>query len=258
MNSKEILKSIKNPNGGIILTLNINSNPDEIVKNIINKFTGLSLNSLDNYIDLIKINASTKSINKNDILNIKNQFAHRSIVDNKLKIYYLKNIDKVNNFSFSALLKFLEEPQDNILGIFTTKNISNIPQTIVSRCQTYSLEADELALKEILTKNQISNTDWLANVFYDINEITEAIDNPNLSILNQLYYFFTENKLEDIKSHWDSFKKLDYKEIELLLEILILNSNNQKSQYLMEIIEEIKFNPIKYLLFNKIFMIMEK
>ncbi|MBR2652702.1 hypothetical protein IKD56_05195 [bacterium] len=159
MNSKEILKSIKNPNGGIILTLNINSNPDEIVKNIINKFTGLSLNSLDNYIDLIKINASTKSINKNDILNIKNQFAHRSIVDNKLKIYYLKNIDKVNNFSFSALLKFLEEPQDNILGIFTTKNISNIPQTIVSRCQTYSLEADEFALKEILTKNQISNTD---------------------------------------------------------------------------------------------------
>lgn len=258
MNISNILKSISNPNGGIILLLNKNSNPDKIVKNIINKFNDIKINNLNDYMNLIQINTMTKTLNKNDILEIKNQFSYNITNNEKLKIYYIKNIDNINNFCFNSLLKFLEEPHDNTLGIFTTKNISIIPNTIVSRCQIYSLDSDDECLEKILKFNNLSNNHWVSKTFYDVNEIIEIINNSNFNIINNLYYFFIKTNLDNIKSYWDDFKKLNYKEIEILLNILLLTVDNFKAEQINKIIEEIKFNPIKYLIFNKIFIIMEK
>ena len=41
----------------------------------------------------------------------------------------------MNDTSFNKMLKFLEEPEDNILGFYITRNKDSVANTIVSRCE---------------------------------------------------------------------------------------------------------------------------
>ena len=77
-------------------------------------------------------------IKKEQILNLEKEFKNTSILDNK-KIYIIKNADKMNLYASNTLLKFLEEPNDNIVGILLTDNKYKLLPTIVSRCQCLSL-----------------------------------------------------------------------------------------------------------------------
>ena len=53
----------------------------------------------------------------------------------KENIYVIKNAEKLNGSSANAMLKFLEEPDDNILGFFITNYSNNVISTIKSRCE---------------------------------------------------------------------------------------------------------------------------
>lgn len=55
---------------------------------------------------------------------------------NNYKIGIIKNADNLNINGFNALLKTLEEPNEKVIIILTTKNLSLIPKTIISRAQT--------------------------------------------------------------------------------------------------------------------------
>ena len=56
----------------------------------------------------------------------------------------------------NSLLKFLEEPEDDIIAILSCKNISAVLPTIISRCQQIKLvgksENDEVETNEELTR----------------------------------------------------------------------------------------------------------
>ena len=56
---------------------------------------------------------------------------------NQLKqiIYIIKNCEKLNSSSANCILKFLEEPEDDIIAILLTDNINMVLPTIKSRCQ---------------------------------------------------------------------------------------------------------------------------
>lgn len=77
-------------------------------------------------------------IKKEQILNLEKEFKNTSILNNK-KIYIIKNADKMNMYASNTLLKFLEEPSDNIIGILLTNNKYKLLPTIISRCQCLSL-----------------------------------------------------------------------------------------------------------------------
>lgn len=97
----------------------------------------------ESYPDLYIIEADGNYIKKNQLLNLQKDFSNKSLLDGK-RIYLIKNAEKLNPSSANTILKFLEEPEDNIVAILLTDNRYHILDTILSRCQILSLNKNNL------------------------------------------------------------------------------------------------------------------
>ena len=84
-----------------------------------------------NYVDFLVLDSET-SIKKDDITTLKAELSVKAF-HNK-RIYWLKNIENMTPQAANAILKFLEEPEENIIAILSCKNISAVLPTILSRC----------------------------------------------------------------------------------------------------------------------------
>ena len=91
----------------------------------------LNKNSLPS---LIVIWPDGKNIKKEQILSLKKQFSTKPIYT-KENIYIINQAETLNASSANTMLKFLEEPEDDILGFFITNNSNNVINTIKSRCE---------------------------------------------------------------------------------------------------------------------------
>lgn len=85
-------------------------------------------------------------------------------VDGNYKVYILDEVHMLSKSAFNALLKILEEPPAHVKFIFATTELDKVPQTILSRCQKFSLrhvDKDELIkhFKYILDKEGIKADD---------------------------------------------------------------------------------------------------
>ncbi len=89
----------------------------------------------NNLPNLITIEPDGQMIKKAQIEDLKTAFETKPIYS-KYNIYLIKNAEKLNGSSANAMLKFLEEPNEGILGFFLTNNKDIIMPTIKSRCQT--------------------------------------------------------------------------------------------------------------------------
>ena len=88
-----------------------------------------------NYLpSLIVVSPDGMNIKKEQILDLKKQFSTVPIYT-KENIYVIKNAEKLNGASANTMLKFLEEPEPNIIGFFITDNANNVISTIRSRCE---------------------------------------------------------------------------------------------------------------------------
>ena len=58
----------------------------------------------------------------------------------KYKFFIIDEVHMLTTQAFNALLKILEEPPPYLIFILATTNPEKIPQTIVSRCQRFSLQ----------------------------------------------------------------------------------------------------------------------
>lgn len=58
----------------------------------------------------------------------------------KRKCYIIDEVHMLTKEAFNALLKTLEEPPRHVLFILATTNLEKVPQTIISRCQTFSFK----------------------------------------------------------------------------------------------------------------------
>lgn len=98
----------------------------------------------NNYLpSLIVIEADGKNIKKEQVLDLKSRFCSLPTFT-KENIYILKEAEKLNNFSANTMLKFIEEPEDHIIGFFLTNNINNVINTIRSRCEIISVKYDNV------------------------------------------------------------------------------------------------------------------
>ena len=100
----------------------------------------------DNYVDLKIIEPDGSMIKKKQMLDLQDEFNNKSLLDNK-RIYIIKEADKLNQSSANTILKFLEEPEDDIVAILVTNNRYSVIETILSRCQILSLK--KLVLTDI-------------------------------------------------------------------------------------------------------------
>ncbi len=77
-------------------------------------------------------------IKKEQLLELQNNVKNKPILGKKI-VYIIKNCEKLNQSSANSILKFLEEPADDIIAILLTDNLSNVISTIKSRCQVINL-----------------------------------------------------------------------------------------------------------------------
>lgn len=113
-----------------------------------------------NYPELKIISADGMYIKKQQIIELQREFS-RSSVEGKKRVYIIRDCEKMRPEAANSMLKFLEEPEDNIIAILMTNNINNVLSTIISRCKVIKLnnistdvvtndeELEDLAIKFI-------------------------------------------------------------------------------------------------------------
>lgn len=127
-------------------------------------------------------------IKKEQLVELQNEFKTKSLLANK-KIYIITDATKLNTSSSNSILKFLEEPADNIIAILLADNIHQLLDTIVSRCQIVSLvnKKTKENLLESLISVKLDNLDEIKE--NTINYINELEKNKKEMILFNKKYF---------------------------------------------------------------------
>ena len=88
------------------------------------------------YFDVIFVDGYERSIRKDDVENILDEFSRTSLETSGKKVYILANINNASAKVLNMILKFMEEPSSsNTFGIFITDRKDDLLPTIVSRCQ---------------------------------------------------------------------------------------------------------------------------
>ena len=125
-------------------------------------------------------------------------------VSSKYKIYIIDEVHMLSTSAFNALLKTLEEPPAHGIFIFATTEMSKIPQTIVSRCQSFdfkklSIDAIAATLKDIVGKESVSATE---PALYAIAREARGSLRDSLSMLDKVISFagndFTDTDVMNI------------------------------------------------------------
>ncbi len=101
---------------------------------------------------------------------------------NNVKIYIINAAEKLSATVYNALLKTLEEPENNIYAFLITNNIDMVPETIKSRCQKIYLNSNVIN-QEIddsiinISEKLIENIElYGVNTIYKYNKIYSEID----------------------------------------------------------------------------------
>ena len=82
-------------------------------------------------------------IKKEQLLGLQKQFSYKAIQGNK-KVYIIYEAEKMNSSAANCMLKFLEEPEDDIIAILISNNIHQLLPTILSRCQIITFKQNKI------------------------------------------------------------------------------------------------------------------
>ena len=122
-------------------------------------------------------------IKKDQLSGLQKDFSTKAVTAST-KVYIIDQAEKMNEAAANSILKFLEEPEDNIVAILVVNNAEMLLDTISSRCQK---------IKLINKKNVIGNTDLerVANyIFDDKTKQMEFIQNEqSKNMLNSIIKF---------------------------------------------------------------------
>ena len=160
----------------------------------------------------------------------------------KYKVYIIDEVHMLSIGAFNALLKTLEEPPEHVIFILATTDPQKIPNTIISRCQTFQFKKispndikqmlKKIALNEkieieddVLTsiasasdgglRDAIGLLDKLSS--YKLGKITyndfltmngQIIENELLEFENSILAYKTDVMLEKIENYYNDGKDL--------------------------------------------------
>jgi len=75
-----------------------------------------------------------------------NESVHTLPFDSEYKVYIIDEVHMLTKEAFNAFLKTLEEPPKHVVFILATTEIDKLPDTIVSRCQTFTFQRPTRAI----------------------------------------------------------------------------------------------------------------
>ena len=140
----------------------------DLIENKINSenksFKLLQNNSHPNFY-LIDLLAEKKNI---DVAQIRGMisYTNKSTFNNQDRFIMIDNVEYLNKNSINALLKIIEEPNENIYFILITNSQKNILPTLKSRCITFKIHFSFDNTVNIC--NQILNQNILNELNYDL------------------------------------------------------------------------------------------
>lgn len=136
----------------------------------------LAINN-NNCTELKIIDSDGLWIKKEQLDELQRMFSTKTLNGGK-KVYIINNAERLNIQAANSILKFLEEPEPDIVAILVTSNKYLLLDTIVSRCQIISLK----------DKNTINNN----------MNIIEKIGNYLFNSKDQIDEFVGSNKSEEM------------------------------------------------------------
>jgi len=77
---------------------------------------------------------------------------HTVPLHSKYKVYIIDEVHMMSKSGFNALLKTLEEPPKHVVFILATTDDNKIPETIVSRCQSFRFEKPSQSILKTLVE----------------------------------------------------------------------------------------------------------
>ena len=173
-NIDECLSDIKK----IITKININEDYDE-------KYLE-KLIKLNNLPSLVIIEPDGMFIKKGQMEELERKFSTKPIYS-KYNNYIILKADKMNESSSNAILKFLEEPEDNIKGFLIVNNKENVLPTIKSRC-------------EIIHVDYFNKTNIDENLQKDVDNYLDKIYNTDDYLVNKNELLDKYSSREEIES----------------------------------------------------------
>lgn len=149
-----------------------------------------------NFTELKIIEPDGLWIKKEQLEELQEEFSKKSVEANK-KIYIINHAEKLNTAAANSILKFLEEPEENIIAILFTDNLYQLLNTIVSRCQIISF--GKMQMKEMLDHYHTEN-----ETLFRIGSI--LMDNE-VSLQNYIQDEKNVEKIEKIIKFVDYYEK---------------------------------------------------
>ena len=122
----------------------------------------------------------------------------------KYKCIILDEVHMLSKGAFNALLKTLEEPPPNVVFIFATTELRRVPETVISRCQTF--EFRRISIKKISEHlsevSKLRGRELEESVIFSISRMSEGSVRDALSLLDQILSFSEKDKIvqEDIET----------------------------------------------------------
>ena len=141
-------------------------------------------------------------------------FLNKSSFDNNKKIILIDSAEDLNNNSSNALLKSLEESNQQNIFILTHNSNRKILDTIKSRCFIYKLNFNFTEVSKIVSEY------FGENIYDDLNDSFKlVINNPNF-LINHIK-FMKENNLN-----------LNSSDIVSVIEFIISNKSYKKDSFI--------------------------
>lgn len=193
----------------------------EFVKNIVcNEHKSLEHNEEEcpictqinnnNYIEFKILDTEKLQLKKEELLKLQDEFKNKALEGNK-KIYLIKCAEKLNSSSSNTILKFLEEPEENIIAILMTPSRYMLLKTILSRCQIISLN-------NIESQNNISSYILkVTNNLFETEEEQNKYINDKIELVLKFIEYFEKHGKDTLLFTKDLiFKKITQREDFLL------------------------------------------
>ena len=152
----------------------------------------------NNYPELKIIESSNGNIKKEQLLELQESFSVKPVLGNKL-VYIIDGAEDLNSAAANTILKFLEEPSDDIVAILLTDNLQKVLSTVKSRCQIITFNNDKRSdniifenYKKIYTEDEY-NDETFNYLTANILEIIKKIDLKKIKT-----YIYYKNEISDI------------------------------------------------------------
>ncbi len=168
-----------------------------------------------NYPDIMVISTDSSMIKKNQMIDLQREYSNKSLYDNK-RFYIINEAEKLNSSSANTILKFLEEPEDDIIAILLTDSRYHVIDTILSRCQV-------LSLKE-------SNNNF--NYDDEFVDLLDCVLNPKNFFIN--YKAMTNDYITDKVIAKEKFINIEYVIIDYINSISFDDEFNDDIKYLFK------------------------